>query len=450
MRAGVYTRISQDRDGQAAGVGRQEADCRALCERNGWDVAGVYVDNDVSAFGSKRRPEYERLLADLAERTVNAVVVWHPDRLTRRPVELERLIEVLEATGAKAATVMSGDYDLATSSGRLVARILGATARGESERMAERIRRANDDRAASGLPHVGGPRAFGFEADKVTVVPAEAAEVRLMADRLLAGGSLRSIAVDLNERGVEPPGGTLWTGRKVRQFLLAPRVAGLRQHRGEVIGAGSWPALLDRATWEAVRVALTGDRVVPRRPRRYLLAGVLHCWRCGNRLYGRQVPKRRARYHCLSHVDGGCNGTTIDLAKVDDQLTRLVLARWTTLRDDPAPDVEVPTTHLEARQVELAELWADGTIGRDEYLAARQVIETQLTAARGSRSHLSAVRRVVSSDPAAEWERLALPQQRAVIDALVERVVVGPAVRGRNRYDGDRIVAEPGRIVWRV
>ena len=49
MRAGVYARISSDREADGLGVARQIADCERLAERKGWPVAGLYVDDDVSA-----------------------------------------------------------------------------------------------------------------------------------------------------------------------------------------------------------------------------------------------------------------------------------------------------------------------------------------------------------------------------------------------------------------
>lgn len=63
--AGVYARISSDRSGDTLGVQRQIADCLALAERKGWTVAGQYVDDDVSAWSGRARPEYERCLRDL-------------------------------------------------------------------------------------------------------------------------------------------------------------------------------------------------------------------------------------------------------------------------------------------------------------------------------------------------------------------------------------------------
>lgn len=43
MRAAVYVRMSQDRTGAGLGLGleRQEQDCRKLCDRLSWKVAGL-------------------------------------------------------------------------------------------------------------------------------------------------------------------------------------------------------------------------------------------------------------------------------------------------------------------------------------------------------------------------------------------------------------------------
>ncbi|MBA3489531.1 MAG: recombinase family protein, partial [Longispora sp.] len=59
-RAGIYVRISQDREGAGLGVARQETDCRALCERLGWTVVDVYADNDTSAYSGAPRPQWSR------------------------------------------------------------------------------------------------------------------------------------------------------------------------------------------------------------------------------------------------------------------------------------------------------------------------------------------------------------------------------------------------------
>lgn len=56
-RAATYTRISRDEEGLGLGVARQEQDCRALAERQGWQVVEpIYCDNDISASTRSRKP----------------------------------------------------------------------------------------------------------------------------------------------------------------------------------------------------------------------------------------------------------------------------------------------------------------------------------------------------------------------------------------------------------
>lgn len=82
MRAVIYCRISRDVTGEAAGVQRQEDECRALAQVRGLDVVDVLVDNDFSAYSGKHR---NRLWKASGEGGVDAVIPWHPDRLDQSP-----------------------------------------------------------------------------------------------------------------------------------------------------------------------------------------------------------------------------------------------------------------------------------------------------------------------------------------------------------------------------
>lgn len=98
VQAAIYARFSSDPTHEGLGVQRQLQDCRKLASDRGWAILSEYVDNDVSGYSGKWRPQYERLLDDTAEKRIDRVIVWHLDRLTRRPIELERAIEVCTCT----------------------------------------------------------------------------------------------------------------------------------------------------------------------------------------------------------------------------------------------------------------------------------------------------------------------------------------------------------------
>jgi hypothetical protein len=55
-------------------------------------VAEADIDNDISATSGRRRPEYERMIADIQEFRRDGVLAGHLDRLHRHPNELEQFI----------------------------------------------------------------------------------------------------------------------------------------------------------------------------------------------------------------------------------------------------------------------------------------------------------------------------------------------------------------------
>ena len=101
--------------------------------------------------------------------------------------------------------------------------------------------------------------------------------IRECAGRLLAGDALRSICIDLNERGVP----TVKEGGGVPDVaadLMSGRISGQRDHHGEIVAAAEWAAIISPA--ESKRFArLLGDpdRRTNRVARRYLLARLLRC-----------------------------------------------------------------------------------------------------------------------------------------------------------------------------
>src|SRR4051812_4967756 len=157
--AAVYARISSDTEGKALGVTRQLEDCR-LAAQLGWSIAQEYVDNDLSAYSGKRRPAYQQLLTDVAEGLRDAVICYHVDRLTRRPVELEQFVATVDAAGVRQVRFVSGDMDLGTGDGLLIGRIMAAVAANESAAKSRRMRRKWEQNAAPGVPHGGSTPPF--------------------------------------------------------------------------------------------------------------------------------------------------------------------------------------------------------------------------------------------------------------------------------------------------
>lgn len=461
IRAGIYARISSDREGDNLAIGRQLLDCEQLAARRGWEIVERYVDSDISAYNGRARPEYRRLVEEIGAGVVDAVVVYHADRLHRHPRELEDFIELCQSTRTKIATV-SGDMDLSTHEGQLLARITGAVARKESDDKSRRIRRKHEEIALAGRPSGGGTRPFGYESDRRTVRPAEAAIIRECAARILAGDSLRSVCLDLNARRVATVSGKPWSTQTLRRLLMSARISGQREHHGEIVAKAEWPAIIEPTQTQRIRAKLADpERRTNRAARRYLLGRLLRCGHCGMRLYSRPRDDGSRRYVCASGPNfGGCGKVAVVADPLEAFVVEAVLHRLDSPElaaslagrsDDPAgAEWQAEIEQTQAQLDELASLWGQKQISRSEWLAARQPIEQRQKLAKRRLAALNRTSALADfAGNAAQlrqrWQSLTLTRQEQIVAAVVEHVVVGPARRGFNRFDPARLTP-----VWRA
>lgn len=437
VRAGIYTRISED-DGTRLGVTRQRRDCEELCIARGWTITSVYEDNDFSAYRNRARPAYQRLLADLASHSLDAVVVWHLDRLTRRPSELEEFFEACARASVTRFGTVSGDIDLGTADGQFHARILGAVARKSSDDASRRLRRKATELAERGLPNGG--RAFGYRG--ITLIPEEAEIIRSFVDRLLAGATLTSLASELNERGISGAHGGRWTATSIKKMVQSGRIAGLREidvHGSRrVVGPAAWPAIITPAELERLRARL--NSFTPQRPARsYLLSGMMVCGRCGARMNA--APQRAMRRYRCRYQDGGC-GLGINADGVEGEVVGRLFVR---LRDPDTPlviaraDTDALVAEIQAADARLTELAGmfGGGLSDAEWKAAREPVVARLEVAqRALRDIPTEGERI--TDLEERWSGLAFHIRRAQLRLYVRAVVIAPA-RYRGKFDPERV-----------
>jgi DNA invertase Pin-like site-specific DNA recombinase len=433
----LYARISKDRNGEQTGVSRQLDECRDLVTRRGWTVVAEHVDNDISAYNGKRRPGYLALLEDLRNGEADAIVCWHPDRLTRNPRELEDLLDVIESRRLAVATVQAGDVDLSTSSGRAVARTLVAWAKHESEHKGARQQAAIADAAKRGERHGFVP--YGWRSE------AEAEVVREVVARLLAGSSLRSIMLDLNARGVSTVRGGQWSGKQVRQLALRPSNAGLRTHNGAVVAAGDWPALVSADDHERVVRLLTDPaRRTVQHGRKHVLSGIARCGKCGGALRFATLGTRRV-YRCVN-LDVSASAeplTAFVLELVDRRLNAPDAAAVTAPGTETYDGLASRLAALRGRLDGLAADYADGLLDRVQVRVAGDRL-------RGQVGQTEALLRERERKDAALRARgvdvfgLSVDRQRALLRGLLT-VRLLPATRqgaAARKFDFDRVQVE--------
>jgi site-specific DNA recombinase len=470
---GLYCRLSEPKETETAtddAIGRQQERGRALAETKGWHVAKVYVDEGLSAYrrtGAKRapvRPAFERALADIEAGAIKGLICYKLDRLVRDHGDFERVLATCEAHGAVLASVTE-PQDTSSPMGEAIARMLVGFARMESQSISLRVAAEAEQRARRGEPKLGGSRVYGYDVDRRTIIPEEAAAIRHMANLVVAGASLREVAQWCLDEGIpRPSGGGSWEIKKVRRTLLAAQLAGWRSYKGALVAKGSWEPILDEATWRAV-VEILHDKAsgVAGRPRRYLLTGGLaRCGAegCGAAMIARPYGDKRypdlARYLCdaaRNHpgVSTGCGRVAIMAHILEETTLEMVFARdWRHF--EPLPMARVDMGKLaeqvasdEAKLRDLARLHAEDRIGTEEWLLQRDIVAGRV--AKGREELVAARRRQATAEVPAggellrqRWADLTLEQRRLAVQRVLAYVLVRSAQRPYSRRDPSRVV----------
>lgn len=442
LRAGLYTRVSKDASGTVRSPREQEADARRDCERQGWDVVTVYEDvRGASRHSRGARPDYDRLRADVAAGMVDVLVAWEASRFQRDLQAYSELADLCRRHGVRWS--YNGRlYDLDDPEDEFQTGLDALLASREAGVTRKRVKRALAANAAAGRvhgkiqygyrrlydPHSGA--LLGQEPDPVT-----GPIVTELFRRVAAGESLRSLATEMDVRGLPTARGGRWNGALIGHLLQRESYLGRRTHHGQVTAEGAWPALTDEPTFYAVQAGRAGKtrEVVGDGRARHLLSGIVRCGVCDDRVIhdSRNArPGQNPLYRCYQ---GKCVSRTAALA--DDAVAALVIARLSrpddALTTSPAADNEVlqaalhEATILRARLVSLEDDVAEGRLsgpafGRIEAAVSTRLADAERRARTATVAALPAeVRALTEGDVEASWESLTVEERRPLVRALL-------------------------------
>ncbi len=289
MRAIGYFRESPQRDQSLA---QQNKAFLEFCERQGYEVAGTFVD---AASSNGHAPGFRQLVAYLRERDKGFVIVVVPsiDVLGNDLRDAARRYFQLEGLGAQVAA-MTGAADA-------TAEIVTAWgAQDTNSRLSDRVRAAMRRKAVKG--EVLGRPPYGYKVGnrrRLELIPEEAVVIRYIF-RLYLNESMgiRLIARRLNEEGLKTRRGGNWSMVSIRDILRNRVYLGTYSRFGVKV-PGSHTPLVSADDFRVVQDRLSARRTshAPRVASQFLLSGIAYCGYCGNKLIGvsrKQAWKRRS------------------------------------------------------------------------------------------------------------------------------------------------------------
>jgi DNA invertase Pin-like site-specific DNA recombinase len=200
--AALYARVSSDRQKENHTMGSQVAALRQFADTNGYLVPLEWQFQDDGYSGATLvRPGLEALRDLAATGEIQAVLVYSPDRLSRKYAYQVLLAEELARCGVELIFLRAPSG--ATAEDQLLVQFQGMIAEYERAQIAERSRRGKRHRAQQGSINVLSGAPYGYRYVKKTdtsaayyeVVETEAEVVRLIFDAYTRQGlSLGAIA----------------------------------------------------------------------------------------------------------------------------------------------------------------------------------------------------------------------------------------------------------------
>jgi len=443
-KAALYIRVSTDAQFEEGySVDAQKEMLAAYCTTKGWKDYEFYIDGGFTG-SNIERPAMQRLIDDVRQGKIFAVVVYKLDRLSRSQKDTLYLIEDVFNPAGAAFTSLNENLDTATPMGRAMLGIMSAFAQLERETIRERTRMGMKERVKEGLWMGGGRTPFGYDYDRTrgVLVPNEDAQtVRRIYDLYLAGWSAARIAEAVG----------LKHDKQVRDILARRSNTGVIFYNG-IEYPGKHEPIIDEATFEKTmrmmrdrsdRRMLTSDR---------LLTGLTFCGRCGARMRYQKWGDKGYKLSCYSQQtskkylihDPDCDNIKpwaeeVEEAVVGDFLGRTLEESGQEIEEKQISPAEVMENQLRQAQKKLSRLYLlyaerDDDILLDSIDTQRKAIdELQARIGREKAMQADEQTRAQRQEEIRQlrqaWPYMTVDEQRAVLREAIEKVEI----------DGERI-----------
>jgi site-specific DNA recombinase len=476
IRCAIYTRKSTEEGLQqefnSLDAQREAGEAFIVSQKSeGWRIAGDRYDDGGFTGGNMDRPALKRLLAAVEAHTIDCVVVYKVDRLSRSLLDFARMMEVFDRNGISFVSVTQ-QFNTTTSLGRLTLNILLSFAQFEREIISERTRDKMSAARRKGK-WIGGHPVLGYDIDpkggRLVVNQLEAEQVRAIFAMYLELGSLLPVLQEAERRGLlskrwttkegKVRGGERIAKATLHGILTNAIYTGVVDHKGTLY-PGEHEAIVDLPTWERVQTGLRQNKAdngaSVKNKYGALLRGLLFCVPCGSPMmhsYTTRGTKRYRYYVCYNAQQKGwksCETKSVSAEAIEsavlDSIRRLgtdqkladavaAEAIGQTARRRQELEQELDVLHRSVRQNSqrvAREAAGPKTEAQSEHLAALQL---ELQVAERRIDEIAAERASINAEPVnaddlrstmAEfdtvWATLTAREQEQMIHLLVANV----------------------------
>ena len=416
MKVALYARVSTEEqvkhgvsiDAQVEALRKWAAD---------HEIVGEYIDKGVSARKMpSKRPKLQKLLEDIPEKKIELIVFTKLDRWTRNVKGYYQVQDVLDRYKV-AWIAIQEDYETITASGRFKVNIMLSVAENEADRTSERIKTVFEHKVIMGEA-ITGALPLGLQIVDKRVVPNENAEAaRAVFDHYAVNGSKQAARDMLQERyGISLPHLTI--SHMLKNTLYKGEYRNNKQFCEPIVPAELFDRVQSDMASRSVKTPPSG--------RVYLFTGLLVCSECGRRLSICTSGGTRTRYRCANHyMMKICpHKTSIRETELETHLLDYlasVVADSSVQVQPKQKKQRINRASIEGKLSRLKELYIDGDITKDKYIAERDRLTAMLSKAQETPAR---PRIVVGRDFLAGYTGLSPADKKAFWREIIDHVVV--------------------------
>lgn len=338
----AYIRVStEEQVKEGFSVPAQLEACQNYCKARGWPAAVPYVDEGYTSRDTNR-PAYQWLMGDITSGTVNCVLTWRQDRLTRNERDLLDLFDTFIAHSINYVSITEG-FDLSNPAGRLAAKMVGAFNHYFMETLQENIRMGLHRRAREGL---------WISTPPTGSVVGESGALEWKGEAWRVSKAFELADSDLSLKEVSRRTGINYS--TLRGVLRNKAYLGLLYCDGEWI-SGAHDALIDTQLFERVQKM----RPVQRRDKgnnqghNYVFSGTVRCPLCHRAMTSKRSGKGILQYGCWHRGGSPCAGTG---GRASAKIERAFLASVELLKDDEVLRQELRDTWKNRKHPDFSEV----------------------------------------------------------------------------------------------
>lgn len=441
--AAAYIRVSTEDQTEYSPEAQLKALRRYAAQNNMvLDDRYIFSDEGISGRKAEKRPGFMSMIAHAKSREhpFDVILVHKFDRFARSREDSVVYKSMLRREcNVRVISITESIEDDKFSV--ILEAMLEAMAEYYSINLSDEVKKGMTEKAARG--GLQSSPSFGYRAqqNRLVPVPEEAAVVRQLFERFVAGAGYLDLAKWANSQGVRTHRGNLFENRTVEYLLQNPVYIGsLRwtptgrarrdyHHPDTITVSGQHEPLISQELWEqAQKKALLLKASTPHRARsaqgkKHWLCGLVRCAACGSTLVA--YPDRKSGqlyFKCLGYTHGTC--TSQQHIRVD-LLEASFLSR---LQDDTLPSSGLQFTTVRAPSAENARLadlqhQLDLTSRkisrlREAFLAGAESVEDYAAAKRSLEARLADLRRQLEAQSPPPPEDPQLLLRRAILSTL--------------------------------